>query len=336
MKLYISRTRESFRHRFFDQDINFLLSKTHERVTMWVYFLYAVEVFFEPMVKMVQFISDIVTVVKLIVFNKSSNQKYFKSWVPFSVSKWIYITTIPLTLSVILYKIVQSVLLIKATNNIMLVYLNTSAKKMLTMQKDISVYLIFKKIQKSAKSKEHTKFNRLCFFTWEQLHNWPFIICNSPKQIINALTLWSLFVSKNQKNLKELNSLSNVILKIKRIGEYNKSEAVILFGMLLSLVSYCVLAVVFLVGVLSLLYIENRLLAADSRFKNRWIPFFREEGSSLKEYISIQLLANLEQQTLESELMEKNRKLKKQWLDITSKKNVKNHIKTPSRIYKYV
>lgn len=339
MQFQISRKNRGFRNKALNQDIDFLLSRNYQKTTIWTYLLYAFEVFFEPVINVVQIISDIVTLVKLIFFNKASSAKYFQPWVPFSVLKWIYITTIPISFFIIIYKIVQSILLIKHTNNIMLIYLNTTAKKILTIQKGISVYLIFQKIQETANSKaQNTNFNRLCFFTWEQLHNWQFIMLNSPKQIINALTLWSLFVSKNQKNLADLNSLSNIISKIKKIGEYNRPEAVILFAMLVSLASYFVLAVVFLVGVFSLLYIENQLLANDSKFGNRWIPFFREERSSLKEYILLQLLANLEQQNLDSELNEKSSywQEKKQWLDIFDKDDVKNHVTTPSRIYKYV
>lgn len=359
MKLHIPKKLNSIKTKRQQQDIYRLIEKETQKkkkISLLTYIKFIFSVFFEPSIKLVQLSTDLMTVLKLILFNKLSQSSFFKPWVPFNVSKWIYITTIPITLLIIIFKTIQAFLLIKNTNNIILIYLNTFAKKITTIKKGIPFFLVFEQIKTNSTSKtEQTNFNRLCFFTWEQLHNWQFVLLNAPKQIINALTLWSLIISKDQTNLEDMSSLSGILSKIKQISQDNKQEAVILSGMLISLIAYSILAFVFLFGVACLIYIENELLANDSGFGDRWIPFLREENSSLKKYILLQLLQNIQQMKDEEEEKEEsfNARIEidhnndenslycesirnKQWLEIDDKSDCIKHVKTPSRVYKYV
>ncbi|XBW38313.1 hypothetical protein QEN19_003902 [Hanseniaspora menglaensis] len=310
--------------------------------SFWLYVKYFIFVLLEPLIKLAQLVSDSIIVFKLIFLGFNNESTYFKPWVPFKVSKWIYISTNIVILIMVIYKTTQSLILIKYSDNIILIYFNTFAKKIFTIKKGIPAYVLFIKIQETTSSKlEQSNFNRLCFFAWEQLHNWQFLILNGPKQVINSLTLWSFFVSRNQKNLNDLSSWSSFLIKLRAIKYYSQKEATVLVGMLVSLMLYALLAFVFCFGVASLIYIESQLLSTNSDFQHRWIPFFREEQSSLKKYIALQLYANLEKES-ESKHSEYDLSpfhyYKKYWIETENENKIlpPPYIKTPSKSYKYV
>lgn len=123
-------------------------------------------------------------------------------------------------------------------------------------------FLVFAELTKSKKGAEY-----IALFTYFSLQAWIRIIfCSGPRQVVNAVTLYSVYNAKLQINGDTFEaSLESLFEKIKVLAQQDYQQALILSGMLFTLVIWVFSALSFILAVLFFVF-----------FLWGWIP--REDG----------------------------------------------------------
>ena len=190
---------------------------------------YIFGVWFLLILRVAFFASDIYTCIKLLAYNSWSNN-VIKPYLPFNISKWLFSGCIFASFVLIIWDIVAGIRVLR-TRNIALCYVNKFAR-LVTSITDYSKFCIMDRITPT------NTFEKWSFFVFFELKNCVGILfTDTPRQVINALTLWSVVITKKTDNvdLGDLESFNDVISRIRYIGKYNHAEAVLLSFMLFSL-----------------------------------------------------------------------------------------------------
>ncbi|KAG0663420.1 hypothetical protein C6P45_000867 [Maudiozyma exigua] len=106
-------------------------------------------------------------------------------------------------------------------------------------------------------------FEKWSFFVFFELKNCVGILfTDTPRQIINALTLWSVVITKgkNDLDLGDLESFNDVLSRISYIAKYNHTEAVLLSFMLFSFVIWLFFITKLIVAVICSPFIYYKLI----------------------------------------------------------------------------
>lgn len=188
---------------------------------------------------------DTFTAVNLIVFNKWSGEIQPK--IPLSVSKWIFSICIILSWVNLGYEHLRAVRVIKR-GAVAESFLDSLAVRLQSIRlgegRGWRRFLVFAELTKSKKGAEY-----VALFTYFSFQSWIRIIfCQGPRQVTNAVTLYSVFQAKfTGLNTDDVGStLLSFFKKIAFIAEENHQQAVILSGMVFTLV-------IWIFGALSLL-----------------------------------------------------------------------------------
>lgn len=237
-----------------------------------LYANYTISFIIPNIINVVTILSDILIIYNFIKYNKFDNYKYIKHFVKFIIIKWLYIAIIIANFVMIVYKLYIAVRIMKL-NNILLILLNSFAKNLYMLKYGTRSITRINEI--NLNENIDSKFLKLCLFTWYNIHNWQFILLNLPKQLLNLVIIFYYF--KNLKKISLIINLTNFLI-------------VCVF---MSFVIYAINFIIFLISILSLIYIENIILCYDD-FNQRWIPFIKEDQSSLKDFIVLQLSHNIE------------------------------------------
>lgn len=137
------------------------------------------------------------------------------------------------------------------TGNISLTYVNNFSRNLNSVL-NYSKFCVYNMIERKGFRQKMT------FFTFFQLKDCiRLIFTDTPRQVINGLTLWSVLVTVNKnEDLGDLESFTGLINKIKNIGQTNHEEAVILSLMLFSFIIWALFVFKFLLAVIcSILFI---------------------------------------------------------------------------------
>lgn len=179
--------------------------------------------------KLILFASDIYTCIKLLAFNSWSNN-VIQPYLSFKISKWLFSGCIFASIVLLLWEIVNGIRVYK-TRNIALTYVNYFARTSYS----ISNYRIFCLYNRITPKGFH---QRICFYTFFEFKDCiRLLLTDTPRQVINGLTLWSVLVTVNNgADLGELEDLSGLLSKIQYIANTNHEEAVLLSFMLLSFI----------------------------------------------------------------------------------------------------
>ncbi|CCC71310.1 hypothetical protein NCAS_0G04230 [Naumovozyma castellii] len=227
--------------------------KSHEFQTI---LSYAIIIWGLSVMKFALLISDIYTCIKLLAFNTWSNN-YIKPFLPFNVSKWLFSACIIFSIILLLYDIICGLRVYKRqiiTN----CYMNNFARTFYCLL-NYSVFCVLDRITPNG------RFQKIAFFTFFELKNcFRLVLTDSPRQVINGLTLWSVLIAVNDEggnsdNLKNLESFHGLINKIRRIAQSNHEEAVILSFMLFSFIIWTFFILKFFTALSCSFYVYKRL-----------------------------------------------------------------------------
>lgn len=178
-------------------------------------------------------VADIYTCIKLLAFNSWSNN-IIKPYLPFHISKWLFSGCI---LAYIILALWDSFLGIRIyrSRNISLVYINNFAKTMYSLS-NYSIFCVLDRITPKG------FYQRIAFFTFFELKDcFKLLFTDTPRQVINGLTLWSVLVTVNSStDLGNLETFNGLIMKIKIIAKTNHEEAVVLSFMLFSFIVWLI------------------------------------------------------------------------------------------------
>lgn len=231
---------------------------------------------------------DTFTAANLLFFNRWSGQ--VRPAIPFYISKWIFAGCILLSWILLVYRLIRAVLVIRC-GVIAVNYLDPLAVVIQSLRtgrngRGWRRFLVFAELTKGRKGAEYVAlFTYFSFEGGQQrlmeiiladiLEAWLRIIfAEGPRQVINALTLYSvikadLVPAGEHKVTKGNTQISQFFVNIQILANHNKDQAAILFGMLFTLVIWAVYALGLLIAMLSyLLFLLNHIPSKDNGLSN--------------------------------------------------------------------
>lgn len=237
--------------------------------------------------KLSLFASDIYTCIKLLAFNSWSNNT-IQPYLPFRISKWLFSSCILASVILLLWEFIRGIRIYR-TRNISLTYVNNFSRTAYSMG-DYSKYCVYFKITPKG------KFQKVAFFTFFELKDClRLLFADTPRQVINGLTLWSVLITMNSENSNtghgHLESFNGLITKIRTIAKTNHEEAVILSFMLFSFVIWAIFITKLIIAMIMSVYVYYKLIQS-------------QEDSGLKEFVCVTINHNVDS------LVEKQKKKK--------------------------
>ncbi|KAL2019200.1 hypothetical protein VTK56DRAFT_10000 [Thermocarpiscus australiensis] len=179
---------------------------------------------------------DTFTAYQLLAFNKWSSEIEPTQLVPFDISKWIFSICIILSFVNLAYEYFRA-LKIMRRGSVAESFLDSLAARLESIRlgsgRGWKRFLVFAELTKSKKGAEY-----IALFTFFSFQSWiRVLVCSGPRQVINALTLYSVYNAKLQIDGSSFeSSLSNFFDKIRALATEEPKQAVILSGMLFTLV----------------------------------------------------------------------------------------------------
>lgn len=213
-------------------------------------------------------ISDIYTCVKLLAFNSWSND-IIQPYLSFHISKWLFSGCILISIIIMIWDIINGIHLYK-TNNISLTFINNFSRTVHSIS-NYKLYCVYNRITPKG------TYQRNAFFTFFELKGClKLLLADTPRQVINGLTLWSVLITINGQNLSDIENVNGLIAKIETIAQTNYEEAVLLSFMLFSFVIWAFFFTKLLIACIFSIYIYYKI-CQDTAL------------SGLKEYVCIKI-----------------------------------------------
>ncbi|ODV96693.1 hypothetical protein PACTADRAFT_30756, partial [Pachysolen tannophilus NRRL Y-2460] len=215
-------------------DVDFFTNHKFSTVINYILFLFF-------LILKIAFIgSDIYTAIKLIVFDKWSSD--ITPFISYDICRWIFIGCILLSVLLIVWNFIYG-LKVYYTRNISLTYINPIARNIYCLR-SYKYFCVYNEITSD------NFFSGLVFFTYFKLRNClGLICCDSPRQIINLITI-----------IKILKFDSSMVSVIKNIAATNKTEAIILSLMTFSFIIWFIFFIEFVYAILFFLPIYYRVV----------------------------------------------------------------------------
>lgn len=211
--------------KFDDIDLNLF---KNFRITTLLGYIFCV--WFLLILKICLLISDFYTCIKLLAYNSWSSN-VIKPFLPFNISKWIFSSCILLSTALILWEVIFGIR-VSRTRNIALCYVNKFSRLIYSVS-NYSKFCVFNRISSK------TTFEKFAFFVFFELKDCiGLLLADTPRQVINALTLWSVLITTNDSDLDlgDLQTFDDVLNRIRYIANSNHQEAVLLSVMLCSFI----------------------------------------------------------------------------------------------------
>lgn len=192
---------------------------------------------------------DIYTCLNILVFHRWSTEDY-KPYA-YSVAKWIFTGCIIFQFCLLFYHWMWAIHTYK-TRNIALAYVN-NITRLLYVVRSYNYHCLFNKIEKD------NFFDWACFLSYGEIDNaLQILVADTPRQVINVLTLRNYATNDNTSN--------DIISNIKNIADTNVMLSVILSFMVLSLAIWSIFFFKFVFGML--LYIPVKVKLRKKKFKS--------------------------------------------------------------------
>ncbi|SCV02073.1 LANO_0F15016g1_1 [Lachancea nothofagi CBS 11611] len=218
---------------------------------------YAFFVLFLTALKIALFVSDVYTCIKLLAFNSWSNN-IIQPYIPFRISKWLFSGCILASIVLILWEIVDGIRIYR-TRNISLTFVNNFSRGIYSLSQ-YNKFCVYNCI-----SPEGT-FQKMAFFTFFELKDClRLLITDTPRQVLNGLTLWSVIVASDQNDLGKVETLSGLLAKIKTIAQTNREEAVLLSFMLFSFIIWAFFITKFALACVCSIFVYYRIINENRR-----------------------------------------------------------------------
>ncbi|KAH6696811.1 hypothetical protein F5X68DRAFT_238096 [Plectosphaerella plurivora] len=219
-----------------------------------------VYVWFMLLVSLAVYGVDTFTAVNLLVFNKWSGE--IEPVIDFDISKWIFSICIIASFVNLGFEHVRAWRVMRR-GNIAECYLDSLAVRLESIRlgkgRGFKRFLVFAELTKSKQGAEY-----IALFTYFSLQSWiRVLLCSGPRQVINALTLYSVYNAKlsSQDAANVGEGFLEFFRKIGGLATESYQQALILSGMVFTLVVWVFSALFLLIAVL--LYVF---------FLWQWIP----------------------------------------------------------------
>ncbi|ERT02121.1 uncharacterized protein SPSK_05033 [Sporothrix schenckii 1099-18] len=179
---------------------------------------------------------DTFTAVNLLVFDRWSSEITPTQLISFTASKWIFSICIILSVVNLAYEHIRAMRIMRR-GSVAECYLDSLAVRLESVRwgkgQGWKRFLVFAELTKSKKGAEY-----IALFTYFSFQSWiRVLLCSGPRQVVNALTLLSVY---NAQLSASGDNVGNTILdffdKIRTLAEGDYREAVILSGMLFTLI----------------------------------------------------------------------------------------------------
>ncbi|ODA82348.1 hypothetical protein RJ55_00855 [Drechmeria coniospora] len=202
---------------------------------------------------------DIFIAVNLLAFSRWSSK--IKPAIPIDVSKWIFSGCIIASFVNLAFEGIRAARVMKR-RNVAECYMDSLAARWESIRlgsgQGWKRFLVFTELTKSNKGAEY-----IALFTYFNFQSWiRVVLCSGPRQVVNALTLRSVYVTKLEPTATSVGgSILGFFDKIKILASEDYQQAVILSGMCFTIVVWVFSAIYLLSAVLFYLF-----------FLIHWIP----------------------------------------------------------------
>ncbi|EED23109.1 conserved hypothetical protein [Talaromyces stipitatus ATCC 10500] len=213
---------------------------------------------------------DTFTAINLLAFNKWSSQ--IKPKIPINISRWIFAGAIIASFVLLFYRWFRAIRVMRS-GGIAESYLDPLAVRVQSVRigkhKGYRRFLVFAELTKSKKGADYVAlFSYFSFEAWLRI-----LLADGPRQVINAITLYSvmqldLIPTGHNAAPDGTSPVVQFFINIKALAEKNYQQAVILFGMLFTLIVWVVAALSLALSViLYLLFLWHHIPTADGSLK---------------------------------------------------------------------
>ncbi|TLD31386.1 hypothetical protein PspLS_02386 [Pyricularia sp. CBS 133598] len=211
---------------------------------------------------------DSFTAVQLLAFNQWPGQ--VRPAIDFDISKWIFAVCIILSFLNLGYEHVRAQKVIRR-GSVAESYLDNLAVRLQSIRigggKGYKRFLVFAELTKSKKGAEY-----LALFTYFSFQSWfRVIVCSGPRQVVNAVTLYAFYQAQDltPKGTDVGNTLLDFFNKIKFQAEQNPVLALILSGMVFTLLIWAIAMLALIAAVLCwVLFLWSYIPAEDGSLSN--------------------------------------------------------------------
>ncbi|CCH60878.1 hypothetical protein TBLA_0D03790 [Henningerozyma blattae CBS 6284] len=254
---------------FKELDLSIFFTHKSKTISRYIFSIWAITV-----LKIALLCSDIYTCIKLLAFNTWANE-VIQPYLSFKISKWLFSACILASVVLLVWEAVCGIRIFR-TGNIALTYVNNFSR-FLNSLFNYNRFCVYDRISPEGKSQ------KLAFFAFFELKDCiRLLFADSPRQVINGLTLWSVLLTvHSNSDLKDLQTFNNLISRIKRIAKTNYEEAVILSFMLFSFIIWLAFIIKFFIAVGCAIYV--------------YIKFLPERNiGSLRQFVCITIAQNID------------------------------------------
>ncbi|PSR97452.1 hypothetical protein BD289DRAFT_450954 [Coniella lustricola] len=197
-------------------------------------------------ISMAVYTVDTFTAVNLLAFNTWSSE--IQPAIPFAITKWIFSVCIILSFVNVAYEHIRAQMIIRR-GSVAESFLDNLAVRLQSVRilngKGWRRFLVFAELTKSKKGAEY-----IALFTYFSFQAWIRIIfCSGPRQVVNAVTLYSVYTAKLEIDGTNFeSSLESLFSKIKALAQQDYQQALILSGMLFTLIIWVFSALSFILA----------------------------------------------------------------------------------------
>ncbi|KAK4147445.1 uncharacterized protein C8A04DRAFT_24695 [Dichotomopilus funicola] len=179
---------------------------------------------------------DIFTAYQLLAFNKWSGSIEPSQIIDFDISKWIFTVCILLSFANLAYEYFRAITIMRR-GSVAECFLDSLAARLESIRmgegRGWKRFLVFAELTKSKKGAEY-----IALFSFFSFQSWiRTLLCSGPRQVVNALTLYSVYAGKinvHDKNFES--SVSDFFDKIRIMAEEEPRQVVVLSGMVFTLI----------------------------------------------------------------------------------------------------
>jgi hypothetical protein len=212
--------------------------------------------------------ADTFTAVNLLAYDKWSSQ--IEPSIPLKYSKWIFAACIMFSWALCLFEWVRAVRVIRR-GSVAESYMDSVAVTLQSMRPNgWKRFLVFAELTKSKKGVDYVAL--FVYFAFKGAVR--IIIAEGPRQVVNALTLYSFMQSDlipvgDHAATANHSSFEQFWINVETLAETNREQAVVLFTMLFTLVIWVISALCLIIAVvLYLVFLWHYIPQSDGRLSN--------------------------------------------------------------------
>ena len=232
----------------------------------WTPFTYVV-LYITLLISIACYVVDIFTCSQLLLFDRWSGQ--IQPVVPLEIARWVFTGCIILSLVLLVYRWIRAVRAIRS-GGIANSYMDPLAVRLQSIRmgengRGWRRFLVFAELTKSKKGAEYVAL--FSYFSFEA--SLRIILAEGPRQAINAMTLASVmqaqFIPAGEHSAPVGSSaIAQFFINVKIFAQGNSIRAVVLFGMLFTLIIWIIAALSLLIAcILYIVFLWHHIPSTD-------------------------------------------------------------------------